>query len=276
MIWYVSHKTLSQQQQEAIRWYNNWPPAPPKKPAHPPPFYINCFRFTLRTPPPSPPSGRWAQIETTKQTNFDIMSFTMKSKSLFLCLSIPLYPFYLGYLFELNWIVCQSLFLRCPPEPNRTRWYPYFSSLFCFFVAPLSPLRSAPPRPSHIVQFDSRTRGIQSIFTTKKIYYNYYYYYKSQLYWAMDVGNLGEGDLPLHTLLPPAISRSRPAGIHQIEVLPIYLLLLLLYYCFHLPLFNTLVFFLTEKTFQRQSRLLLLPLDSLWAYPEMEPRRLAA
>ena len=168
MIWYVSHKTLSQQQQEAIRWYNNWPPAPPKKPAHPPPFYINCFRFTLRTPPPSPPSGRWAQIETTKQTNFDIMSFTMKSKSLFLCLSIPLYPFYLGYLFELNWIVCQSLFLRCPPEPNRTRWYPYFSSLFCFFVAPLSPLRSAPPRPSHIVQFDSRTRGIQSIFTTKK------------------------------------------------------------------------------------------------------------
>merc|ERR1719273_1761090 len=88
----------------------------------------------------------------------------------------------------------------------------------------------------------------------------------------MDVGNLGEGDLPLCTqLLPPPTSRSRPAGIHQIEVLPN--LLTTYSYCFHLPLFQYFGIFLTEKTFQqRQPRLLLflrLPLEFSVAYPEI-------
>lgn len=94
----------------------------------------------------------------------------------------------------------------------------------------------------------------------------------------MDVGNLGEGDLPLHTLLPPAISRSRPAGIHQIEVLPIYLLTttitLLL---FSLTAFQYFGIFSDRKNIPAPARgLSSLPvLDSL-PIQRMEPRRLAA
>jgi len=94
--WYKPQQTLSQQQQEAIRWYNNWqPPLFPYDSIH-----IYCFCFTLR-PPRSPlhtgpflPSNP-NQIKKTNQTNkrnFDKMSFTMKSKissSLSLSLSFP-------------------------------------------------------------------------------------------------------------------------------------------------------------------------------------------
>merc|ERR1712223_2195810 len=125
----------------------------------------------------------------------------------------------------------------------------------------------------HIVQFDSRTRGIQSIFTTKSTTT------------TTNHNCIGPWMLGIlvkvtyhctHCSLPLSPAPGRQVSIKLKFSQSTYLLLLLLYYCFHLPLFNTLVFFLTEKTFQRQSRLLLLPLDSLWAYPEMEPRRLAA
>jgi hypothetical protein len=83
------------------------------------------------------------------------------------------------------------------------------------------------------------------------------------------LGILGEGD---------RTHCSRPADIHQIEVF-----LLLLYYYFYSLLklnlttfFNTLVFFLTEKTFQRQPEALFPSCLRFSDYPEMEPRRLAA
>ena len=173
----------------------------------------------------------------------------MKSKSLYL-------PLFLSVCLSIS----QSLSLfsvsatRPPqPRPARSAWSGQApSGLFCFFVALLPPFR-----PSHTVGC-SHAWGIHSIFT---IYYYYCYYYKTKHNcigpWIL--GILGEGDHSTHC--------SRPADIHQIEVFLLLTTYILLYWLlpllFHLPLFNTLVFF-WPKNIPAPARGLFLPcLNSL-------------
>ena len=97
----VSH---NKQQQEAIRWYNNWPPSPLL-------YIVYRFRFTLRPQalPPAPFCLR-RNLNRINQTNFDKMSFTMKSKSLYL-------PLFLSVCLSISQSL--SLFLSLLPVPHH-------------------------------------------------------------------------------------------------------------------------------------------------------------
>lgn len=93
----VSH---NKQQQEAIRWYNNWPP----------PRSIYSIPFSFHIAAPSPPTGPLRRnLNRINQTNFDKMSFTMKSKSLYL-------PLFLSVCLSISQSL--SLFLSLLPVPH--------------------------------------------------------------------------------------------------------------------------------------------------------------
>jgi len=97
----VSH---NKQQQEAIRWYNNWPPSPLL-------YIVYRFRFTLRPQAlPLAPFCLRRNLNRINQTNFDKMSFTMKSKSLYL-------PLFLSVCLSISQSL--SLFLSLLPVPHH-------------------------------------------------------------------------------------------------------------------------------------------------------------
>lgn len=248
----VSH---NKQQQEAIRWYNNWPPSPLL-------YIVYRFRFTLRPQAlPLAPFCLRRNLNRINQTNFDKMSFTMKSKSLYL-------PLFLSVCLSISQSL--SLFLSLLPIPPPPRPLGPVGLVWPGPIRPFLLLCCAPPTLPplpHSNRMPPCHGGVHSIFT---IYYYCYYYnnYKTKHNcigpWIL--GILGEGDHSTHC--------SRPADIHQIEV---FLLLLHTYYsidsyhcCFTYRFFNTLVFFWPKNIPAPARGLLLTSLSKFSVYPESE------
>jgi len=175
---------------------------PPPNPTFPTILYIyivfvsNCVPSHLKCPStywlflPSNSSQIKLKINQTNKRNFDKMSFTMKSKSLFLSLTLSFSIF----------SICLSVFFLLFLQPSRPGPLTY-SGLFCFFVASL-PHPSAPP-----IELGKDDHWIYPALLPKHTRI------VSLGPWML--GILGEGD---------RTHCSRPADIHQIEVL------LLLYY----------------------------------------------
>lgn len=190
------------------------------------------------------------------------MSFTMKSKSLYL-------PLFLSVCLSISQSL--SLFLsllpvpHLPARPTGLVWPGLIRPFLLLCCAP----PTLPPLP-HSNRMPPCYGGVHSIFT---IYYYCYYYYnyktKHNCIGPWILGILGEGDHSTHC--------SRPADIHQIEVflLLLHTTLLTLTTAVSLTAFQYFGIFLTEKHSSASSR----PLSSLSefsVYPEMKPRRLAA
>jgi len=155
MIWYVSHKTLSQQQQEAIRWYNNWPPAPPKKTRSPTPILHKLFSFHIADPATLP--SMWP-LSPNRNNQTNKLWYNVFHDEEQISLSLSVYPS-LSILSRLSiWIELNCLSVSLSPLPTRTEPYPMipiflkpFLLLCCAPFAP--PLRSAPSLPHSTVWF---------------------------------------------------------------------------------------------------------------------------
>ena len=230
----VSH---NKQQQEAIRWYNNWPPSPLL-------YIVYRFRFTLRPQalPPAPFCLR-RNLNRINQTNFDKMSFTMKSKSLYL-------PLFLSVCLSISQSL--SLFLSLLPVPPPPRPLGPVGLVWPGPIRPFLLLCCAPPTLPplpHSNRMPPCHGGVHSIFT---IYYYCYYYnnYKTKHNcigpWIL--GILGEGDHSTHT----APGRQISIKLKFSSSYYILTTLLTLTTAVSLTAFSILWYFSDRKTFQRQ------------------------
>lgn len=147
-------------------------------------YIVYRFRFTLR--PPSPPTGPFClrrNLNRINQTNFDKMSFTMKSKSLYLPLFLSV-SVYLSLSLYLSFCLCYPS-PTTPPGPAGLVWpgpiRPFL--LLCCAPPTLPPLphsRMPPPcmgDPFHFYYLLLLLLLLQL-------------QNKTQLYRAMDFGNL--------------------------------------------------------------------------------------